>query len=190
MRRKWTWLAVLVTVVLLGASNSDAIVIYKISGNVIANGGTPGPGITGVSNKVFGTAGQAAVGVSNGPAYILCHGFWCFGGSRVVAVDPGPPGIPPASLPVKLEFGPPVPNPARGEASFTLALPKAAEVRFEVFDVRGRQVGEPVTEHFDAGYHRVTWSPSDGGAARAGVYFARVWVDGTKLTERRVVLLD
>jgi hypothetical protein len=105
-------------------------------------------------------------------------------------VEPPPPGLPPASLPVELAFGPAVPNPARGEASFTLSLPKSAEVRFEVFDVRGRQIGEAVTEHFDAGYHRVTWSPSDDAGARAGVYFARVWVDGTKLAERRVVLLD
>jgi len=155
------------------------------SGRVVANGGTTS---TGGGRILYGTVGQAAVGVSGGASRIVCSGFWCFGGSRVVAVDDGggPPGGPGASLPKELAFGLPAPNPTRGDTRFTLALPKAASVSLTVYDVSGRQLGETVSQVMDAGYHQLFWRAPEG---HSGVFFARLEVDGAVKGQRRIVLV-
>lgn len=147
-------------------------------GHVIANGGgtTSGGGFV-----LNGTIGQPVVGASGGAANMLCHGFWCFGGARVLDAGPAP-GAP---LPVALRVGPAFPSPSRDVVSFALELPRAARVRLAVHDVAGRAVGEAVTRAFDAGWQRLEWRAPRG---RSGVYFARLTVDGQDAGERRIVL--
>ena len=154
----------------------------QLRGGVLANGGTAS---SSAGHSLLGTLGQPAVGGSLNAGFLLCSGFWCFGGSRVVAVDP-PPVVPPATLPTELSFGAPVPNPTRGAARFSLALPEPATVTFTVFDVAGRAVGEPVSRALEAGWHTLSWQ---GAADHAGVYFARLVVDGRVRGERRIVLV-
>jgi hypothetical protein len=154
-----------------------------LRGGVLANGGTPS---SNASYSLLGTLGQPAVGGSVNAGFFLCSGFWCFGGSRVVAVEPPPIGPPPTALPTELSFSAPVPNPTRGPTRFALALPEAATVTFIVHDVAGRQVGEPVSREMEAGWHQLFW---EGAADHAGVYFARLIVDGRVCGERRVVLV-
>lgn len=74
--------------------------------------------------------------------------------------------------------------------SFALALPKAAEVRLVIFDVRGRQVAEPVRDRLDPGRYRLQWDAPGGVREHAGVYFARLLIDGRVEGERRVVIVD
>ena len=155
----------------------------QLRGGVLANGGNES---SNASYSLLGTVGQPAVGGSFDAGFILCSGFWCFGGSRVVAVDPPPIGPPPQVLPTELSFSAPAPNPTRGPTRFALALPEAATVTFIVYDVAGRQVGEPVSRAMAAGYHQLFW---EGSTDHAGVYFARLVVDGRVCGERRIVLV-
>jgi hypothetical protein len=155
----------------------------QLRGGVLANGGTPGANS---DYLLLGTLGQPAVGGSANATFLLCSGFWCFGGARVVAVEPPPITPPPEALPTELSFSAPVPNPTRGVTRFALALPEAATVTFVVYDVAGRQVGEPVSRSFEAGYHQLFW---EGATGHAGVYFARLVVDGRVRGERRIVLV-
>jgi hypothetical protein len=139
---------------------------------------------------MVGTVSQSVVGVSGGAAHILCHGFWCFGGSRVVAVEP--PGEVPgtAVLPVELAFSQPRPNPARHHVSFELALPEEADVDLQIFDIQGRRVYTMVDRRIEAGYHVVRWDGAEGGAGGgSGIYFARLLVDGRPFAQRRIVML-
>ena len=153
-------------------------------GGVVGNGGNT---CTGGGLTLRGTVGQPAVGRSGGPTRIVCSGFWCFGGSRVVAVDDGGgPGGSGPSLPKELSFSPPAPNPTHGDTRFTLALPEAARVSLTVYDVGGRQLGETVTEEMEAGWHQLFWRAPDG---HSGVFFARLAVDGATKAERRIVLV-
>jgi hypothetical protein len=184
MRIDRTMLVAMAAAVGLAAVAAPAgAVTYAQRGYVVGNGGTPAAG---GAFKLLGTAGQAAVGRSASASAILCHGFWCFGGVRTVAVELPDPGLPP-NLPNRLEFSAPMPNPTVGTASFTLALPKEADVRFTVYDVRGRRVGREYAGRFNPGTHRLEWSGADG--AGSGVYFAQLWVDGKLEAERRIVTL-
>ena len=157
---------------------------FALRGGVVSSGAqnSSGGGL-----RLLGTVGQPVVGGSANASFFLCHGFWCFGGTRVVSVEPDPrdPGAT-AALPKSLAFGPPSPNPARGFVRFSLALPKDAVVTFAVYDVAGRQLGEPVRQAFAAGYHELRWSAPEGNA---GVYFGRLEVEGEPGATRRIVLV-
>jgi hypothetical protein len=171
---------------LLIPGTSGAVPTYKIKGNVIANGGAWGFNATQGS---IGTAGQSITGWSSKLYFSACSGFWCFGGARVVGVDGdggGDGATPGSGIPNELTFGAPSPNPSRGEVRFALGLPKPAEVTFAVFDVAGRQIGEPVVTHLAAGQHQLRWSaPAD----HSGVYFGVLRVNGAVSGERRIVLV-
>ena len=180
MRGATRRLAVCALLVLAAAQPVGAVTILR--GGVLGNGGTPSAGSTAAGKALFGTAGQAVVGVSGNTNNILCSGFWCFGGSRVLAVDPGGG----TTLPTELAIGSAAPNPSRGVTRFSLALPEAAEVTFTVYDVAGRRVGEPVRRSFNAGRYELFWRAP---AEDAGVYFARVQVSGRLAAERRIVLV-
>ena len=161
-----------------------------LRGSVLASGGTPASGMTSPTMRLWGTVGQPVVGVSGVPTRTLCHGFWCFGGSRVVAVDPpgdNPSGI---GLPTELSFSAPRPNPSRNHVGFELALPKEADVNLAIFDVQGRRVYTMVDRRIAAGWHQVRWDGDGGGAAGgSGVYFARLTVDGRTVAHKRIVMM-
>ena len=161
---------------------------FGLRGHVIASGATPSSGITGAGRVMYATVGQPVVGVSGGAAHIACHGFWCFGGSRVVAVDP--PGDRGTGLPTELAFSAPRPNPARQHVSFELALPREADVDLRIFDVLGRHVYTMVDRRIEAGYHQVRWDGEESGpAGGSGIYFARLVVDGRTVASRRIVMM-
>jgi hypothetical protein len=83
-----------------------------------------------------------------------------------------------------------VPNPFRGATSLRFALPAAADVELEVFDVAGRRVAELVRGRVDAGEHSVAWDGrnAEGNRAASGVYLVRLRTPERTLT-RDIVLL-
>jgi glucose/arabinose dehydrogenase len=85
----------------------------------------------------------------------------------------------------------PSPNPSRSGVTFTLELPSAAQVRFSVLDVQGREVWRGAPATYGAGLARLEWpgATDAGGRAPAGLYFARV-IAGDVRFERRVVRLE
>ena len=84
------------------------------------------------------------------------------------------------------------PNPFRGEGTTTLAftLPRAADVRVEIFDAAGRRVARVLDRRLPAGPGSVTWDGTDGGGqpVRAGVYFYRLSALGQRLTAKGIRL--
>ena len=172
--------AALLGAALVGASSAVA---YSLRGSLIGNGGAT---ISGSGRQISGTAGQPAVGRSVGAAHVLCHGFWCFGGSRVIAVE-NPPV--PAELPDHLGLGAPFPNPAREGATFVLALPKPSRIALSIHDASGRAVRR-IDAALEAGWKSVRWDGKDesGRALDSGVYFARLGVDGVPVAARRFVI--
>ncbi|HET9328012.1 MAG TPA: FlgD immunoglobulin-like domain containing protein [Candidatus Eisenbacteria bacterium] len=137
---------------------------------------------------MVGTVGQPAVGRTVDLNNSGCLGYWCFGGVRVVAVEKDPID---EGLPTVFALGAPFPNPTAGKVMFALGLPRAAEVRISVLDVEGRSVGSMRAGSLDAGRYRLEWDGTDGNGrvSPAGVYFARLLVDGRPVAQRRIVRL-
>jgi len=171
----------------LGAGLCLALVLpgaaaaFLLRGGVVANGGQSSPPGMDAAHRLYGTVGQAAVGHGASPVNMVCSGFWCFGGSRVVDVEPGG-----GSVPAEFALGPTTPTPTRDQARFHLAMPRAGEVTLNVFDVAGRQIGEPLRQRFDAGEHELLWNAP---TARAGIYYVSVAVDGVAKARRTIVLV-
>jgi len=78
------------------------------------------------------------------------------------------------------------PNPFNPRVVFALALPRAATVRADVFDVAGHRVAQLVGGRFAAGVHEFVWDGRDGRGQEApsGVYLARFRGAGFERTVR------
>jgi hypothetical protein len=167
--RRLTGLAL---VLVLGSAMAVDAPAATVSRSVIGSGATDA---TSAGRRLQGTVGQTAVGSSAAATLAAAHGFWTFGVPRTTAVDPrgetlSPPGV--------IEFGPPSPNPSSGELAFTVGLPHAATASILVSDVRGRAVSPAASWALAAGRHRVVFDPARDATVPAGIYFARLVVDG------------
>jgi aminopeptidase N len=88
------------------------------------------------------------------------------------------------------DFLPPRPNPARDGTTFAFVLPRAGEVRLEIFDVRGALVRSYATETLAAGSHSLSWDGRDGAgrAAGPGVYAVRLLAADQSRMRKLVVI--
>jgi hypothetical protein len=172
------WLPLLLTVLAAPAGAAPLEVPRKVVAQGGQTGASPAYGLR-------GTVGQSAVGLSEGSGRRVGHGFWQPGGAAVLGVTDPPPGGP--AVPTRLELGPATPNPARAGTRFRLALPAEARIRFGLFDLQGRAVGDLATGTLAAGWHDLVWRPTPDHAG-AGVLFARLEVDGRLVATRRVVV--
>lgn len=97
------------------------------------------------------------------------------------------PEIARAEAPVQL--APNVPNPFNPRTNLRFSLAEAAEVRLEIYDLRGRLVDGLFRGNLAAGDHSVPWGGRDasGRAVASGTYMVRIDAGGTVDT-RSIVL--
>jgi hypothetical protein len=90
---------------------------------------------------------------------------------------------------LRLGFSAPWPNPAREQARFDCALPEAAQVGVEVFDIVGRRVRLLADEPRAAGSQELVFDLRDDHGLRlaAGVYLVRARLGVTVFTRRLVI---
>lgn len=85
--------------------------------------------------------------------------------------------------------GPPRSNRSSSIATISFFLPKWADVRLSVHDSRGHRVKGLIQRSLVAGYHSITWNGTDSKEfVAAGGYSFRLFVDGTRVGERRIAL--
>jgi len=89
------------------------------------------------------------------------------------------------SLPKEYRIESITPNPFNPTTTITYALPEAALVTLEVFDITGRQVNTLIDGWRDAGYHQVEF---DGSNLSSGIYFCR-FVSNNRHSIQKLVLL-
>lgn len=77
------------------------------------------------------------------------------------------------------------PNPAHGSTALTFTLPRAGRVELSVFDNTGRRVATQVSEALSAGPQTLSWNT---GAAKPGLYFVRLAVDGQPAATRQLAV--
>jgi len=94
------------------------------------------------------------------------------------------------ALPAAIAFLEPQPNPASGATSLRFALPRSARVALAVYDTSGRRVRTLVSETLPPGEHAIAWDLRDEMRREvvAGLYFARLEVEGKSFTQRIAAL--
>jgi len=101
-------------------------------------------------------------------------------------LETGTVSVPDPTAPAGIAFAPPSPNPALGPVTLRFALPREAPVRLGIYDVGGRRVRELASGTQTMGEHALVWDLRDdsGHAVVAGLYFARLELEGRVLTQR------
>jgi hypothetical protein len=81
------------------------------------------------------------------------------------------------------------PNPFSSVTEFSLNLPRATRVTFEVYNMRGQRVATLVDGEIGAGSYIVTWDGTNqaGSPAASGIYFYRVFADDRMVTKKIVL---
>jgi hypothetical protein len=77
------------------------------------------------------------------------------------------------------------PNPFNSSTQINYALPQAAQVKIEIYDILGRRVAVIVDEDQQAGYHQVDWNAA---GKSSGLYFYKIQA-GNFIKSRKMVLL-
>ncbi|HSG28806.1 MAG TPA: FlgD immunoglobulin-like domain containing protein, partial [Candidatus Krumholzibacterium sp.] len=83
-----------------------------------------------------------------------------------------------------------VPNPFNPVTTIRFDLPKAGQVRLDIYNVKGELVSTVVDGHMSEGHREVRWTGTNGqgmGVA-SGIYFYRL-VAGDFVRTRKMVLL-
>jgi hypothetical protein len=82
-------------------------------------------------------------------------------------------------------------NPARGQASISYTMPRAAHANVEVVDIAGKLVATLTDGDQRPGYYNLTWNRQDskGRTVPAGVYFCTL-DNGEKRISRKLVLTE
>jgi hypothetical protein len=120
-------------------------------------------------------------GVASAGSVAVGGGVWWLGGLPVIAVGPQRSDSPRAFAFTLLSS-----NPTRGPARFELALPRASRMTIRVFDVSGRQVGDPLERRLEAGRHRLVWGAD---LRHPGVYFIQLTSESGFEAKRKIVLV-
>jgi carboxypeptidase T len=125
-------------------------------------------------------------------AGVTYDGF-SFDSLRVLLFDPAqqpvPTAVGPEAAPL-FELAAPWPNPARSVAHLGIALPRAASLRLEIYDLQGRRVRTLASGRLGAGRYALAWDLRDdaGRPVAPGIYLARLSGEAGDRT-RRIVLL-
>jgi flagellar hook assembly protein FlgD len=77
------------------------------------------------------------------------------------------------------------PNPFNAQTAIEYALPRAAAVKLEIFDILGQRVITLIDGPKPAGYHRATW---DASGRSSGLYFYRIVADGESKSRRMTLI--
>ncbi|MEP7027453.1 MAG: FlgD immunoglobulin-like domain containing protein [Candidatus Eisenbacteria bacterium] len=93
------------------------------------------------------------------------------------------------TMPTAIAFAPARPNPFGATTSFSYALPRASDVRLNVFDAAGHLVRSLVDGAVSAGNHTVTWNGTDLAGRRAPVGIYMIVLNAGGEVHRQKVLL-
>jgi serine protease len=93
------------------------------------------------------------------------------------------------SIPAEFAVSGPHPNPFGSVTEFSLSLPAATEVSFNVYNMMGQKVRTLVNREVGAGTYTVTWDATNdrGEPVSTGVYFYRVVAGENKATQKMML---
>jgi hypothetical protein len=126
------------------------------------------------SYKLSSSLAQSIIGIQNGTTKNVYTGFW---NPWVVQMTPVEwEEAEGDQLPREFGLSQNYPNPFNPATAIQYALPGAAEVKIEIYNILGQKVRDLVDESQDAGYKMIHWDGKDrdGKEASSGIYFYRI----------------
>lgn len=93
-------------------------------------------------------------------------------------------------LPESIELGQNYPNPFNSVTEFTVSLPRASQIRIDIYNILGQKVHALYDGFLDGGEHIFSWdgSLSDGTSAPTGVFFYSLTADNFRSVRKMVLL--
>lgn len=176
-----------------------AIVAWEDSANVVAQhvlaSGLLDPAYPDTGRQIVplpSRQGDVALVATSGQGAIAT---WVDGrsGTDIFALqvqEAGTVSVPPGAVPAGITPLRASPNPARSTFTLRFALPRASQVGLTIFDLNGRRVRELAAGPLVAGVHEITWDrrADDGRSADAGLYLARLEIEGRASTTKLIAL--
>ncbi|MGB5874805.1 MAG: T9SS type A sorting domain-containing protein, partial [Bacteroidota bacterium] len=83
------------------------------------------------------------------------------------------------------------PNPFNPSTDIAYTLSRNAHVEIRIFNIQGRLISAPVDEFQTAGRQLARWHGTDvsGSPVSSGTYYYQLYVDGTPVDTRAMLLL-
>ena len=125
------------------------------------------------------TLGQLGVGMSDNANFTLNSGFW-YSADIITVVEDGEAGIP-----EKYELYQNYPNPFNPATTIKYAVPEAARIRIELYNLLGQQVRVLLDEEKERGYHTIELRAN--GLA-SGIYLYRMIANNYIETKKLILL--
>ena len=152
-----------------------------IDWHVIDNGGGMiNPAST--SDTLWASISQTAIGPSCQITACVCAGYlYVFEGTCFEILESGKDTKKPYTFGIDNIS----PNPFNPTCQIVFEIEDDAQTEVAIFDITGRQIERPVSEHLQPGKYRLTWN---GGNNPSGTYFARLTSGNQSVTNRIVYL--
>jgi hypothetical protein len=152
--------------------NSSQVSAVQMARQVLDGGGAMW--LETASYKLSSSLGQSIIGSQDGPTKDLYTGFW---NPWVVQMTPVEwEEADHTQLPREFGLSQNFPNPFNPATAIQYALPRAAEVKVEIYNILGQKVRNLVDEHQEPGYKMIRWNGKDesGAEVSSGIYFYRI----------------
>jgi len=161
-----------------GLTSSIVLGQEQISSTVLANGGTT---VSGSSNRIAGTVGQAVIGISRGSNNATVAGFWYASVNLITSVEE----IENELLPTEFRLEQNYPNPFNPSTTIQFAVPRVSHVSIKLYDILGRQVATLIDEAYQPGQYRVVF---EAGQLASGLYVYRIQAGSFRDTKKLMLL--
>ena len=133
--------------------------------SVLGNGGAA---LGSEDLRMFGTLGQATVGVTSNSFNIDKVGFWYLSIDLITSVEQVQTSD---NLPTEFRLQQNYPNPFNPRTTIRFAIPQRSHVTLALYDILGRNVATLVDERLRPGEYNVVL---DASALASGVYVYRI----------------
>jgi len=145
---------------------------YDVPRQVLDGGGAMW--LSTASYKLSSSLGQSITGVQGGATMKVYTGFW-----NPWVVEMSPVEWEEEDLtqrPREFDLRQNYPNPFNPTTVIQYALPKASQVKIQIYNILGQKVRNLVDEPQELGYKKIHWDGKDDGGneVSSGVYFYRI----------------
>jgi hypothetical protein len=126
------------------------------------------------SYKLSSSLGQSIIGDPTGVDTILYTGFW---NPRIIQMTPVEwEEVEEVQLPREFGLSQNFPNPFNPATVIEYALPRASEVKIEIYNILGQKVRNLLDKRQEPGYKTIQWDGKDwnGREVSSGIYFYRI----------------